>query len=143
MRWCTGKDTDYLSINRVSHPSARTAAPQGTIYQGLGTTGLTVSSTMVSPVVHEQILGTRAAPDVMSTVRQAVANDVSQIPAVSMVTLPTSTYTWQRPLMSYFSPDSQIPVRPGSPMTQKNRYMDVFGFLSHSLHPGHHSLVIE
>ena len=116
----TNQNVDYLSINHVSHPSAWTAAPQGTIYQGLGTTGLTVSSTMVSPVVHEQMLGTSGAPDVMSTVRQAVANDVSQIPAVSMVTRPTSTYTWQRPLMSYFSPDSQIPVRPGSPMSEEN-----------------------
>ena len=55
----TNQNVDYLSINHVSHPSAWTAAPQGTIYRGLGTTGLTVSSTMVSPVVHEQMLGTR------------------------------------------------------------------------------------
>ena len=59
------------------------------------------------------------APDVMTSVRQAAASCVGQIPSVSMVTQPTNTYTWQRPVMSYFATDSQVRSSGHMPMAEE------------------------
>ena len=59
------------------------------------------------------------APDVMTSVRQAAASCVGQVPFVSMVTQPTNTYTWQRPVMSYFATDSQVRSSGHTPMGEE------------------------
>ena len=59
------------------------------------------------------------APDVMTSVRQAAASCVGQIPSVSMVTQPTNTYTWQCPVMSYFATDSQVRSSGHTPMAEE------------------------
>ena len=59
------------------------------------------------------------APDVMTWVRQAAASCVGQVPFVSMVTQPTNTYTWQRPVMSYFATDSQVRSSGHTPMAEE------------------------
>ena len=59
------------------------------------------------------------APDVMTSVRQAAASCVGQIPSVSMVTQTINTYTWQRPVMSYFATDSQVRSSGHTPMTEE------------------------
>ena len=59
------------------------------------------------------------APDVMTSVRQAAASCVGQVPFVSMVTQPTNTYTWQRPVMSYFATDSQVRSSGHTPMAEE------------------------
>ena len=44
---------------------------------------------------------------------------VSQIPAVTMVTQPTNTYTWQRPIMSYFASDTPVYSAGETPMVEE------------------------
>ena len=55
-----------------------------------------------------------------STARQRMdMGHVSQIPAVTMVTQPINTYTWQRLIMSYFASDTPVYSASETPMVEE------------------------
>ena len=58
---------------------------------------------------------------------------VSQISAVTMVTQPANTYTWQRPIMSYFTSDTPVYSAGETPMVEET------SLHGHIWLPGSHS----